>query len=275
MSFINALEPKFGRFAIPGLLKIWAALQLVCFILAKFFPDYIEVLILSPDRVMRGEVWRLVSFLFIPQTSSYIWIVFAVMLQFWMSDIMERAWGVFRLNCYVFLGAFLLVVASMAGWWFSPLREAFPGLERLVAGLGSGTGMESTLLYMSVFMALATIDPDYEIRIYGIIPVKMKYLGLINAGYLIYWFVDQAALRWQVVAVLIPFCLFCLPGFIAYLRHRGKVVVRRQKFESAKSDPGEAFHTCHACGKTDATDPQAEFRVAADGEEYCSACQPQ
>ena len=54
-SWINRAELKFGRLAIPGLLRYVAALNALSFILYKLNPGYLEFLFLDRDRFSAGR----------------------------------------------------------------------------------------------------------------------------------------------------------------------------------------------------------------------------
>ncbi len=104
MTFLDKLERPFGRFAIPGLIRYIVALNALVFILCKINPGYANLLVLDPGLVMQGQVWRLVSWIFLPTTNNFLWIIFYLMFTFWAGDTLEATWGTFRLNLYYFLG---------------------------------------------------------------------------------------------------------------------------------------------------------------------------
>lgn len=252
MSWLDSLERRFGRWAVPHLLRFIAIVQLVVFVVALSQPDYLEALRLQPELILRGEVWRVLSFVFIPRTTSLIWILFAVMLLFYMNSVLEAAWGAFRLNIYYFSCVALLNVAT---FFFLP----------------GGTGLESELLYQSLFLALCAVAPEEEILLL-VFPVKLKYLGIFTMLWLLWTWVNVPALTPQMLAVLIPFAAFLGPDWWRQVRHRQQVNVRRVKFQSQLRDAGEAFHHCAECGLTELKDPQADFRVLPDGRELCHHC---
>lgn len=252
VSFLSSLENRFGGWAIPGLLKIVAIMQLVVFFLIKMHPELETRLLLDTNAVMQGELWRLISFMFIPRTFSVIWILFAVMFLFFISNVLEEAWGSFRVNLYYFTAVALLIGAAFF--------------------MGRGVGMESTLLYMSLFLAAAVAIPNHEILLFFFLPVKMKYLGMLDGAMLLLMLVSSPAVWPAVLAVLAPFFLYVGPGAIRNMRQQATVQVRRQKFHKASLDDSEPFHRCEQCGKTDKSDPHAVFRVTAGDKELCDAC---
>lgn len=252
MSLLNTLERRFGRWAIPHLLRFVAIVQLAVFVLAWSQPDYLEALRLQPELIMKGEIWRVLSFVFIPRTTSLIWIIFAVMLLFYMNNVLEQAWGAFRLNVYYFSCVVLLNIAT---FFFLP----------------GGTGIESMLLYQSLFLALCAVAPEEQILLL-VFPVKLKYLGMFTGLWLLWTWVRIPVLTPQLLAVLLPFAVFAAPGWLSELKHRQRVSQRRERFQSQLRDDSESFHRCAECGVTEIKDPHAEFRVVADGRELCHRC---
>ena len=120
--------------------------QALMFILIKAIPALDELLQLVPQLVLQGEVWRVLGFVFLPPTDSVIWIIFAVMFLFFIGNILEEAWGSFRLNVYYFSSVVLLNLAAFV--------------------TGHGTAMEATLLYQSLFLAACVLAPEVEIMLF-------------------------------------------------------------------------------------------------------------
>ena len=71
---------------------------------------------------------------------------------------------------------------------------------------------------------------------------------------------------------MLPYLVVFLPGLAFYLRHRSVAAARKKKFELDQVPDDEVFHRCAKCGKTEQSDPEAEFVVEDDDEEYCTDC---
>src|ERR1700757_1512555 len=124
MSWLNWLENRVGFLAIPRLIPAIALLNLFVYILFQLSPGYVQYLTLEPDLVMRGQVWRLVSYIFIPDMFldargvsilQSVFFLLYVWFMIWVGNALEHAWGAFRLTLYYVLG--------MAGGippWFLP-----------------------------------------------------------------------------------------------------------------------------------------------------------
>ncbi len=256
MSWTNSLEPKFGRFAIRGLLNYIAAMCLVTFLIYKTInPHIFEILELDPDLVLQGQVWRLVTYLFIPTIYSLLpfpdwWnAFFYTIFLVWIGNGLEHAWGAFRLNLYCFLCAAGITVAA---FFF-------------------GTPFSHYMFAQAVFFAFARIYPDMQISLYYILPVKVKWLAWFDAAWIVWRFTFYgASYRMAVLAALACYLLFFGRDIWDEARHRQTVLTRRRRFESdVRPDAAETLHRCVICGRTEVVAPDLDFRVARDGQEYC------
>ena len=128
----------------------------------------------------------------------------------------------------------------------------------------------SNLLYSSLFLAFATVSPNFTFMLFFILPVKVKWLACLSGALLAYEFFAIPFLRLPIALALLPYAWFALPLAWRHLRHRGRVTARRATYHSNSLATSDAFHQCHHCHRSDHTDPTLEFRVASDGQEYCS-----
>jgi hypothetical protein len=252
MSLINSLENRYGRHAIPGLVAIIAWFQVAVWILIKLRPGFEQMLWLDPAMVMKGEVWRLLTWVFIPTTQSPLWLIFAVYLMMMFSEGLDQAWGPFKVNLYVFGGVIFMIIGAM--FFNSP-----------PIGL---------TLYTSIFLAFAAIAPNFELMLFFILPVKIKWLAALTGAGLLLNFIASPAARLPIIFSLLNFFIAFGPQFVRWLRLRGTVVERRARFDAARAPEGTWLHKCHSCGKTELDDPKLDFRVGADGEDYCNVCRP-
>lgn len=247
MTTLDSLEKHLGRYAIPGLIRYIVALNALVFILVTLLPEYENVLSLNPGAILQGEVWRLVSWIFIPNTMSPFWVLFYLIFTWWIGDMLEAQWGAFRLNAYYFLGVLLCIVSA------------------LVFGASGG----NFFLNLSLFLAVATLAPDFEIMLFLVIPVKMKWVALFSllvpALYLI---TGPLSIKMMVVMCLGNYLLFFGPGFFQGRMESRKNSQRRERFKAASAV--DTLHRCEQCGATEASHPEKEFRVTADGREFCT-----
>ena len=255
MNWLDKLDRRFSFLTIPGLLRYLAAFSALVFIFYKFDPHYLRLIDLDPDAVRHGQVWRLVTYIFIPQLGSLIpapdWFnaAFYVLFLIWVGDRLEQAWGSFRLNLFFLIG---MIGTTIAAFFF-------------------GTQFSNVMLMSSIFFAFARFYPDVIIYFAYILPMKVKWMAWGYAAILCFQFVfGSMAFRSALISALANYLIFFGRDLFHEAKHRRDVSSRRQRFESeTRSASDEPLHHCKTCGRTELTDPELEFRVARDGEEYC------
>jgi len=256
MNWIDSLETKFGRLAIPGLLRIVVAFNALVFVLYTINKPFIEFLKLDPERIMHGEVWRLVTYIFIPQFGGlfpdYLTVVLYLWFLWFIGDGLEQAMGAFRLNLFYFVG---MLGTTVTAFFF-------------------GSSFSSGMLNASLFFAFARFYPDVEIYLFFVLPVKIKWLAWISAFFLLVvtplllpgnWIVYYIS----VAITLANYLIFFGPQIWREAGHRTAVTQRRQRFEKSAIPDSEALHCCVVCKRTNLTHPALDFRVGADGNDYC------
>jgi hypothetical protein len=256
MSWIDALERRFGKLAIPHLLRYVAALNGLAFVLCQIKPGFERMLEMDPNLVLQGQVWRLLSHIFVPSVGgifpSWITAVFYLMFLMWLGDGLEQAMGVFRLNLYYLIGI----------------------LGTNAAAFLSGESVGGFFLNNTLIFAFAAFYPDLRVLFFFIIPVKIKWLAWLDVVLLLPSFLLAGwGYKAGVIAAMANFFLFFGPSWIAARRGRREQRARQAAFE-ASVDAEETLHRCHLCGRTELTSPELEFRVARDGNEYCRAHLP-
>ena len=260
MRWIYVLERRFGHLAIPGLMRVVVMFNVLVYLMMWSKPAFVETLTLRPERVLAGEPWRLVTYIFIPAATAGgrvnmipLNLLFALLyfnFLWFMGEGLERAWGSFKLNLYYLLG---MVGTTVAVFFF---------------GAGDVTGI---FLNMSIFFAFATLFPNFPILLYFIIPVPAKWIALFSLCVLGFNFADGSmSVRLAIAVAFANYLLFFGYEWVKIWREQGRTVARRQQFQmAARKDDAETLHLCKACGATEVSAPEKEFRVAADGEEYC------
>ena len=255
MSFLDKLERRLGFIAIPGLIRAVVTLNALVFVLVLLNKGFDSYLALDIGRIRAGEVWRLVTYIFVPRISmSYpLLVVLALWFLWFIGDGLERAWGPFRLTLYFLVGMIGTTVAAVL----------------------SNSQFSSQMLFTTLFFAFAHFYPEEIIYVFFILPLKIKWIAWIYAGFLLVGFATQSnSYRMALVVALSNYLIFFGPGVIHHLRQQKAVAVRRQRFDSQSRSDTEPLHHCATCGATEISDPSLEFRVARDGEEYCTAHLP-
>ena len=242
MKYLDFLDRLVRPIAIPNLTQLLIAGQVLMFLAAMTKPAVIGQAELVWTLVLQGEVWRLLTFLFIPVSFSPLWLFFALYIFYMFGTALEQYWGVVRYNAFLWLGA-LLTIAATALVPNVPVTGAF--------------------LYGTVFLAFASYNPDFTLNLFFILPVKVKWLAWFQAaGYALMFVAGDWSIKLTVLASVGNYLIFFAPTVVSWVRNRQ----RRMKWESRQYKPGsQPRHTCAVCGINSDTHPTADFR-------YCSKC---
>ncbi|MEM9825583.1 MAG: hypothetical protein AAF958_03295 [Planctomycetota bacterium] len=244
MSLPDRLERIVRPIAIQNLTLILVLGQAAMFVLALADPGIPVKSSLMWDKVFEGEVWRLVSFIFVPPAFG-LFSIFYFFVFHLVGTALENEWGDARYCAYVYIG---IIAAAL----FGLIDPSFP--------------INALFVETSVFLAFATLAPNFEFLLI-VIPVKVKYLAYLTAAIYAFSFLtgDWFAKLWVVVNVL--------NYFVFFGRHWISEVKRRRRFQKfqAKTRKAEADaattprHVCAVCGISNLNDPTMDFR-------YCSKC---
>jgi len=243
MKLLNRLERKFGDLAIPNLTLYLIGFQAFTWALSQARPDFALKLILTHDGLMKGEVWRLLTVLFVPRQTNLLFLAMILYFFFMIGTMLESQWGTFRYNLYFFIG----YVATM-----------------LVA-LIPGATVSGTFLIESIFLAFAWLFPEFQILLFFILPVKVKWLGLAAwIGYLIAFLMGEWPVRAEVAAGTLNFLIFFHDDLWQWMR-TSRRKFKGQMVRARESEAKPPMHVCAECGVTDQSDRKMEFR-------YCPLC---
>ncbi len=288
---LNKLERKFGKYAIRDIIRYVIILYVAGAALSLLSPGlYKTYLALDFEAVFHGQVWRLVTFLLEPLDAggtmggtliSILFLFIEVNLFLMFGRSLEMEWGTFRFNMY-FLSGYLLNILAGLILYLSPLH----------VGIYYG-GFQ--YLYWSMFFAFALNNPDMQLLLYFVIPIKVKWLALLDALFLVYQifsylrtaviclvqyhqagmeaYFSYAGVYFGMAAAIVVALLNFIIYFLAsrnYKRISPREIHRRRSYVK-KSRPqnvyeGGARHRCAICGRTELDAPDLDFR-------YCSKCE--
>ncbi|MBO4677671.1 MAG: hypothetical protein J5633_09010 [Oscillospiraceae bacterium] len=214
----------------------------------------IYYLVFSADRVLHGEVWRLVSFVFVPRTSSILGLVLMLYFEYFIGRLLEQAWGKGKFTVYYLLGMAFIILYSFA--------------VRLI--FGRDIMSDATYLNLSMFFVFATLWPENRVLLFFIIPIKVTWLAYAEAILYLYIMISGRTLL-PLIGILNYF-LFCgdelyyriQPLFRRFFGHGAEF---RRSAKQAQRDAKALpyIYKCAVCGRTDTDYPELEFR-------YCSRC---
>lgn len=248
MNWIDRLERKYGRYAIKDLAKYLVIGTAFVFVLGLFgdFRYITSMLYLERSLVLQGQVWRLITFIFIPPIQGF-WVVFALYLFYIFGSSLERFWGSFRFNLYYFIGILAAIVAAFLGGTVTP-----------------------EFLSMSIFLAFAYLYPNFKLLLFFILPVKIKYLAWFNLVFILFSIIFRPDARITALLSLTSFVVFFGRDiYDTWLSPRIKTLSkkrRRKKFKViAPVKISDITYTCRICGRTSKDHPELKFA-------YCFKC---
>lgn len=255
-SWLDKFAWKHSRFGIPQLMLYVVIGNLIVFFFDQFsYGAFSDLLFFSRADILQGEVWRLVTFLFVPMSGNVISLALSLYFYYFIGVTLEREWGTAKFNLFYLIGVlFNIAVGFVADY--------------------------ATMSYvnMSMFFAFATLYPDMQFYLFFFLPVKAKWLGWLDAA----WFlveILQMGVEGHYLRMLLPvvaianYFLFFWSDIRAYVggniaRSRHQNSRQTINFKAAQKKAREThgyLHKCSVCGVTDVDDPTMEFR-------YCSQC---
>ncbi len=217
-----------------------------------------SLLALYPAAVLQGEVWRLVTFIFMPMDSSPIFLAFSLYFYYWMGSILENYWGTPKFTIYYISGILLTIISAF--------------IVHFAGGFGYAVGLH--YVNMAMFLAYAILNPNATVYFFMILPIRIKWLAFADVIYFAYGVLvsigagDWAGALAPIVAML-NFIVFFSPYFSRAAQKQryqtSKQATRFRQTVKASQQPRAYNHKCEVCGKTDTEYPNLSFR-------YCSRC---
>ena len=306
MKFFDKMEKKIGRFAIPHLPLILTGCFVAAYIFYFFFPNFYSYLLLNPYAITeQHQYWRLISWIFtmpfeLSDTLSYLLVPISLYFFFYIGRSLEAIWGKFMLNCYIFGEIILTDIAVVTACLIKGDDASMLSVVDAVYGWLPTT----RYLLLSMLLAMSVVFANTEVRYAFVIPMKMKWLAVIDGVFMLYEFIkyDSMYRRIIIICCVVTFLIF-------YFINRGKNgrslkqirrsrqfkkayaegIRNREKEASGQKDAKEGnfeeppyggsrgkiitmrptgkhpIHRCAVCGRTEQDDPDLEFR-------YCSKC---
>ncbi len=273
MKLLDKLERRFGKYAINNLIFYVIILYVLGFVISTISPGlYRQFLMLDVEKVLQGQVWRLFTFIIQPTGNSNVFFLFIELYLYYMiGNALENVWGSFRFNLYYFSGVIFNIIAIFVLYLIYDYS--------FILGL--------TYINRSMFFAFASIFPNVQLMLFFIIPIKIKYLALLNGVLYLVEIIQSFRYGQYHIGIAI---LISLGNFLIYFlnsrnykQYSPRQAMRRHNFKrEVKSSSGKvvsfngrktvARHKCTVCGRTEFDNEDLEFRFCSkcDGNyEYC------
>ena len=261
---------KRDKYAIKNISMMLILCYILGYIIELLMPEVLYFLTLNPYAIVHGQIWRVATWILIPPGSDNLFFTL-IMLYFYYSlgTTLERTWGTYRYNVYLFSGMIFTVIGSflmMAYFYvFQPESIILYG----AGGLFSYASLYFSTYYvnMSIFLAFAATFPEAQVLLMFVIPVKVKVLGIIYGILLLVSFIQgNTYSRFAMAASLFNFIVFWATSR-SHIHMSPRQVKRQQEFKrEVKRSTGSSKHKCAICGRTEKDSPDLEFR-------YCSKCE--
>ncbi len=257
-------EKKFGKYAIPNLTFILIGCYVAGYLFSWIAPSFMKYLTLDPYAILHGQVWRLVTWVISPPSSFDLFTIIMLLFYLSLGTTLERVWGTWQYNVYIFTGILLTVAASFVcmGVFYLVYGPAASSAMKNLCSIGAGL-FSTYFINMSIFLAYAATFPNAEVLLMFVIPVKVKYLGVVYGAMLVYQGVEYFragsslfGVYWFGVAAIAASLLNFL---IFWLRSKSHMHLKRNP------NPKITKHKCAVCGRSEEDDPTLEFR-------FCSKC---
>lgn len=271
---MSNFEKRFGKYAIKNISLILLLCYGIGYVIEAVNSSFLLYLTLNPYAILHGEVWRLFTWILIPPSSlgGSMGIFFVcIMLLFYynIGTTLEHTWGTYRYNVYLLSGMLFTVAGSFvwmiiqyaaAGWKIDPAYAS-------VIFSASSLFFSTYYINMSIFLAFAATFPEVQVLLMFVIPVKVKWMGILYAVMLVYDFLFESGTvgRIAIASSLLNFVIFFVTSR-SHIHMSPKQIRRRVEFkQDIRRNSKVTKHKCAICGQTEDDDPSLEFR-------FCSKC---
>ncbi len=277
----RSFERRFGKYAIKNLSLVLIICYAFGYLFEFIYPDFLHYLYLNPyEIVFHGQIWRLVTWIVVPPSSFDFFTLIMLYFYYSLGTTLERTWGTYRYNVYIFSGALFTILGAFLFLGYSLLFQqeiwlaSATGITE-VYFLQVSSMFSTYYVNLSIFLAFAATFPNMQVLLFFFIPIKVKVMGIIYGAILVYQFIAgfgkgaelfTVANRFVIAASLMNFIVF-------FLTSRGRIhmtprqIKRRTEFKrEVRKTSNITKHKCAICGRTEESNPELEFR-------FCSKCE--
>ncbi len=276
-------EKKFGKYAIKNISLVLILCYVCGYLISWINPNFLNYLTLNPyEIVFHGQIWRLVTWIIIPPEGFGLFTIIMLYFYYSLGTTLEHTWGTYRLNVYLFSGMLFTALGAFAmmGYAYAFHQDVFVALGQGDITMGAenyfalvATMFSTYYVNLSIFLAFAATFPNMQVLLFFFLPVKVKIMGIIYVGMLVYQFITgygevflTVPLRFVIAASLLNFVVFFFTSR-SMIHMSPKQVKRRTEFKREVNKATKITrHKCAICGRTEETNPELEFR-------FCSKCE--
>lgn len=287
---LEKLQRKLGKYAIPGLMKYVVAVYAVGYVVNMINPEfYLQWLMLDIDKLLQGQVWRLVTFIIQPIQENVLFMLIILYVYYSIGSTLEHVWGTFFFNFYYFMGLLCNILGVVIIYLVFYFKD----------GVGLSYPVQLDYLNMSLLLAFSLTFPEARFYLMFLIPFKAKYLLVLYSAGLVFTVYSSFHSAWYAstqyghiyvfgsdngICVLI-LVIASMANFLIYFfmtkKHLSPRNIRRKMQFKQSYRQGEAMgyrseaptggrtvitrHKCAVCGRTELDGENLQFR-------FCSKC---
>ena len=253
MRFIERFCYKHPHFGIPRVMMYISIANVAFWLLGMVNSTALSYLSFDAALVLRGQLWRIITFMLYPPSSGMLALI-AFYFYYWIGTTLEQYWGTAQFNIYLLIGYVLTLLYGFLAYFLFGTRIAITG----------------EYLYLSMFFSFAALFPEMQVLLFFIFPVRMKWLALIDAAFFVLAVLTNPfPVNLLPVVAVLNFVVFFggeLLRRIPKKASKNTVNFRREASRIRREQRDQLYkHKCAVCGRTDASNPELEFR-------YCSRC---
>lgn len=251
-------HPGFGirnlmLYIVAGNILVWI------FSLMDTSNTFIAAIAFNAELIFtKGQIWRLITFVLIPSSSRPLTLLLSVYFYYFVGSTLEAQWGKGKFTIYYLCGVLLNIIYGILLW--------------LITGIN--VSLNGYYLNLSMFFAFATLFPDTYVLLFFIIPIKVKWLGILDAVIFVYAIlVNPFPINLLPVVAILNYLLFCGGWLFDYVRparvkqKKNTINFKNAAKEYNRRQAAKPYNRkCEVCGRTDKDFPNLEFR-------FCSRCQ--
>ena len=270
---MSKFEKRFGKYAISNLSLILILCYVVGYFIELVNADFLLYLTLNPYAILHGQIWRIFTWIIIPPSSLDPFTIIMLLFYYNIGTSLERTWGTYRYNVYLLSGMLFTVLGSFV-WLAIEYFVGGPVMNLSYISTIASLYFSTYYINMSIFLAFAATFPEVQVLLMFIIPVKVKWLGILYGLVLVYDFLFAGSLvtRIAIASSLLSFVIFFFTSR-SHIHMSPKQMKRRAEFkQDIRRNSRVTKHKCAICGRTEVDSPEMQFRFCSkcDGNyEYC------
>ncbi len=253
MRLVDRFCYKHPHFGIPNLMRYLTIANVVFWLIGITNQTLLSYLGFDAALILCGQIWRLLTFmLYPPSTGVLAFLVFY--FYYWIGNALEQYWGTAHFNVYLLIGWFVTVLYGFLVYFIGGYRIP----------------IDAQYLYLSMFFSFAALYPDMQVLLFFFLPIKVKYIALIDAVYfLLAVFTNPFPRNLLPLVATLNFFIFFGATLIRMLPKKDSkstINFRKESRRIRQEQRSKLYtHKCAVCGRTDTEFPELEFR-------YCSRC---